>query len=91
MKPKRYVIPKSGHPTLLTILSLFGSLKALFKTHQEWFQLTEYLYIIGNLLLKYRLIFLSVLKVSDEPLSESNTERRVKISAGESKLPNHKI
>ena len=45
----------------------------------------EYLYIIRYLLLKYRLIFLSVLKVSDEPLDESNTERRVKISTGISK------
>ena len=46
----------------------------------------EYLYIIRCLLLKYRgLIFLQVLKVFDEPLGESNTERRVKISAGISK------
>ena len=36
-------------------------------------------------LLKYRLIFLQVLKVSDEPLGESNIEERVKISAGISK------
>ena len=43
------------------------------------------LYIIRYLLLKYRLIFLWVLKVSDEPLGESNAERRVKISASVSK------
>ena len=39
------------------------------------------LYIIRYLLLKYRLIFLWVLKVFDEPSGESNTERRAKISA----------
>ena len=33
-------------------------------------------------ILKYRLIFLQVLRVSDDPLCESNIERRVKISAG---------
>ena len=43
------------------------------------------LYIIRCLLLKYRLIFLRGLKVFDEPLGESNTERRIKISAGISK------
>ena len=43
--------------------------------------LGEYLYIIRCLLLKYRLIFLRVLTVFDKPLGESNTERRVKISA----------
>ena len=37
---------------------------------------------IRRLLLKYRLILLPVLKISDEPLGESNTERWVKISAG---------
>ena len=42
-------------------------------------------YIIMCFLLKYRLIFLPVLKVFYEPLSESNTERRVKISASISK------
>ena len=48
------------------------------------------LYIIRCLLLKYRLIFLRVLKVFDEPLGESNTERRVKISAGiQKKAPNN--
>ena len=41
-----------------------------------------YLYIIRWLLLKYHLIFLQVLKVFDEPLGESNTERRIKISGG---------
>ena len=41
----------------------------------------QYLYIIRYLLLKYRLIFLRVLEVFDEPLGESNTERQVKISA----------
>ena len=45
----------------------------------------EYLYIIRCLLLKYRLIFLRVLTVFDEPLGESNTERQVKISASISK------
>ena len=39
-----------------------------------------YIIIIRCLLLKYRLIFLWVLKVCDEPLGESTTERRVKIS-----------
>ena len=47
--------------------------------------LEYYLYIIRYLLLKYRLIFLWVLKVFDEPLGESNMERRVKISACVSK------
>ena len=37
------------------------------------------LYIIRYLLLKYRLIFLRVLEVFDEPLGESDTERRVKV------------
>ena len=45
----------------------------------------KYLCIVGYLLLKYRLIFLRVWKVFDEPLGESNTERRVKISVGVSK------
>ena len=36
------------------------------------------IFIIRSLLLKYRLIFLRVLKVFDEPLGESNTERQVK-------------
>ena len=45
----------------------------------------QYLYIIKWLLLKYRLIFLRVLTVFDEPLGESNTERQVKISASISK------
>ena len=40
----------------------------------------KYLYMIRCLLWKCRLIFLPVLKVFDEPLGESNTERRVKIS-----------
>ena len=36
------------------------------------------------------LVFIRILKVSDEPLGESNTERRVKISAGISnKIPNN--
>ena len=35
-------------------------------------------YIIRCLLLKYRLIFLQVLKVFDEPLGELNAERREK-------------
>ena len=35
---------------------------------------SELLYIIRYLLVKYRLIFLRVLKVFDEPLGESNTE-----------------
>ena len=40
--------------------------------------------------MKYRLIFLRVLKVFDEPLGESNTEGRVKISAGiQKKAPNN--
>ena len=43
------------------------------------------------LLLKYRLIFLRVLKVFDEPLGESSTERRVKLSAGVSKEGAHLI
>ena len=46
---------------------------------------SDYLYIIRCLLLKYRLIFLRVLTVFDEPLGESNTERQVKISASISK------
>ena len=46
----------------------------------------QYLYIIRCLLFKYRLIFfLRGLKVSDESLGESNTERCVKVSAGISK------
>ena len=40
-----------------------------------------YLYIFKDFLLKYRVIFLRVLKLSDERLGESNTERRVKISS----------
>ena len=35
--------------------------------------------------MKYRLIFLQVLKVFDEPSGESNTERQIKISDGISK------
>ena len=35
----------------------------------------EYLYIIRHLPLKYRLIYLRVLKVFAEPSGESNTER----------------
>ena len=35
--------------------------------------------------MKYRLIFLQVLKVSDEPLGESNIERRVNMPASISK------
>ena len=38
----------------------------------------SYIYVVGCFLLKYRLIFLQVLKVSDEPLGESNIEGRVK-------------
>ena len=35
------------------------------------------LHIIRSLLLKFRLIFLQILKGFGEPLSESNTKRRV--------------
>ena len=50
--------------------------------------LQYYLYIV--ILLKYRLIFVRVSRVFDELLCESNTERRVEISAGISKkAPNN--
>ena len=49
------------------------------------------LYIVRCLLLKYRLIFLRVLKVFDEPLGKSNTERRVKRLAGISKKASNNI
>ena len=49
------------------------------------FDVERYLLIIRYLPLKYWLIFLQVLKVSDEPLGESNAERRVKILVSISK------
>ena len=49
------------------------------------------LYIISCLLLRRRLIFLRILKVFDEPLGQSNTERRVKISASMSKKAPYNI
>ena len=54
----------------------------------EWKMLRKGQYLpvyIIMCLLKYRLMFLRVLKVFDEPLDESNIERRIKLSAGISK------
>ena len=46
---------------------------------------SQYLYIIWCPRLKYRLMCLWILKVFDEPFGESNTERRVRMSASISK------
>ena len=73
----------------LTLISQMFESMVFYSSSNRCFPLlfthTLYLYINRCLHLKYRLIFLRVMKVFDKPVGESNTERQVKISAGISK------